>query len=185
MTQELFKIEPTMSDIFEAFKVLDKPLIEKLKLPYLYKNTDGVPIESKECLVLYIHLKRMKQMLSKKTNTAMEIANRDMKTGLLVSDDKGGKESDREFETLAIMNLDYTMDEFIGPKADAMRAKSEMYNTISSKGFVSEKDIRLDKDDSLARNMMNVYLLGCNIHSNLIDEDYMTPLTLKNKQQRK
>ena len=185
MTQELFKIEPTMSDIFEAFKVLDKPLIEKLKLPYLYKNADGVPIESKECLVLYIHLKRMKQMLSKKTNTAMEIANRDMKTGLLLSDDKGGKESDREFETLAIMNLDYTMDEFIGPKADAMRAKSEMYNTISSKGFVSEKDIRLDKDDSLARNMMNVYLLGCNIHSNLIDEDYMTPLTLKNKQQRK
>ena len=185
MTQELFKIEPTMSDIFEAFKVLDKPLIEKLKLPYLYKNADGVPIESKECLVLYIHLKRMKQMLSKKTNTAMEIANRDMKTGLLLSDDKGGKESDREFETLAIMNLDYTMDEFIGPKADAMRAKSEMYNTISSKGFVSEKDIRLDKDDSLARNMMNVYLLGCNIHSNLIDEDYMTPLTLKNKQQKK
>ena len=185
MTQELFKIEPTMSDIFEAFKVLDKPLIEKLKLPYLYKNTDDVPIESKECLVLYIHLKRMKQMLSKKTNTAMEMANRDMKTGLLVSDDKGGKESDREFETLAIMNLDYTMDEFIGPKADAMRAKSEMYNTISSKGFVSEKDIRLDKDDSLARNMMNVYLLGCNIHSNLIDEDYMTPLTLKNKQQKK
>lgn len=184
MIQELFKVEPTMSDIFEAFKVLDKPLIEKLKLPYLYKNADGVPIESKECLVLYIHLKRMKQMLSKKTNTAMEIANRDMKTGLLVSDDKGGKESDREFETLAIMNLDYTMDEFIGPKADAMRAKSEMYNTISSKGFVSEKDIRLDKDDSLARNMMNVYLLGCNIYSNLIDEDYMTPLTLKNKQNR-
>ena len=50
---------------------------------------------------------------------------------------------------------------------------------------MSEKDIRLDKDDSLARNMMNVYLLGCNIHSNLIDEDYMTPLTLKNKQQKK
>ena len=185
MTQELFKIEPTMSDIFEAFRVLDKPLMEKVKLPYLYKDSNGVPIESKECLVIYIHLKRMKQMLSKKTNTAMEIANRDMKTGLLVSDDKGGKESDREFETLAIMNLDYTMDEFIGPKADAMRAKSEMYNTISSKGFVSEKDIRLDKDDSLARNMMNVYLLGCNIHSNLIDEDYMTPLTLKNKQQKK
>ena len=73
MIQELFKIEPTMSDIFEAFKVLDKPLIEKLKLPYLYTNKDGVPVESKECLVLYIHLKRMKQMLSKKTNTAMEI----------------------------------------------------------------------------------------------------------------
>ena len=182
MIQELFKIEPTMSDIFEAFKVLDKPLIEKLKLPYLYKNKDGVPVESKECLVLYIHLKRMKQMLSKKTNTAMEIANRDMKTGLLVSDDKGGKESDREFEALAVMGLDFTIDEFSRPKADAMKAKSQMYNAISSKGFVSEKDISVDKSDSLAKNMLNVYLLGCNIHSNLIDEDYMTPLTLKNKQ---
>lgn len=184
MTQELFKIEPTMSDIFEAFRVLDKPLMEKVKLPYLYKDSNGVPIESKECLVIYIHLKRMKQMLSKKTNTAMEIANRDMKTGLLVSDDKGGKESDREFETLAIMNLDYTMDEFIGPKADAMKVKSEMYNTIASKGFVSEEDLNIEKSDSLARNMLNVYLLGCNIHSNLIDEDYMTPLTIKNKQRR-
>lgn len=182
MIQELFKIEPTMSDIFEAFKVLDKPLIEKLKLPYLYKNKDGVPVESKDCLVLYIHLKRMKQMLSKKTNTAMEIANRDMKTGLLVSDDKGGKESDREFEALAAMGLEYTIDEFSRPKADGMKAKSQMYNAISSKGFVSEKDISTDKSDSLAKNMLNVYLLGCNIHSNLVDEDYMTPLTLKNKQ---
>lgn len=185
MIQELFKIEPTMSDIFEAFKVLDKPLIEKLKLPYLFKDDNGIPIESKDCLVIYIHLKRMKQMLSKKTNTAMEITNRDMKTGLLLSDDKGGKESDREFETLAIMDLDYTMDEFIGPKADAMKAKSEMYNTIANKGFVSEEDIHRDKSDSLARNMLNVYLLGCNIQSNLVNEDYMTPLTLKNKQNRK
>ena len=184
MIQELFKIEPTMSDIFEAFKVLDKPLMEKLKLPYLYKNKSGIPVESKECLVIYIHLKRMKQMLSKKTNTAMEISNRDMKTGLLLSDDKGGKESDREFEALAAMGLEYTMDEFTRPKADAMRAKQQMYNTIASKGFVSMDDINVEKNDSLAKNMLNVYLLGCNIHSNLIDEDYMTPLTIKNRQNR-
>ena len=184
MIQELFKIEPTMSDIFEAFKVIDKPLIEKLKLPYLYTNSDGVPIESKECLVIYIHLKRMKQMLSKKTNTAMEISHRDMKTGLLLSEDKGGKESDREFESLAAMGLDYTMDEFIKPKADAMHVKSQMYNTISSKGFVSEKDLEVDKTDSLSKNMLSVYLLGANIQSNLVNEDYMTPLTLKNKQRK-
>ena len=181
MTQELFKIEPTMSDIFEAFKVLDKTLIEKLKLPYLYKNTDGVPIESKECLVLYIHLKRMKQMLSKKTNTAMEIANRDMKTGLLVSDDKGGKESDREFETLAIMNLDYTMDEFARAKADSMEAMDQMSAAILAKGYVEDADITVASDDSLGKNLMNVYLMGAHIHSNLVDIDYMNPLTAKNR----
>ena len=29
--------------------------------------------------------------------------------------------------------------------------------------------------------MLNTYLLGANIYSNLIDIDYMTPLTAKNK----
>ena len=38
-----------------------------------------------------------------------------------------------------------------------------------------------DKDDSLGKNMLNTYLLGANIYSNLIDIDYMTPLTAKNK----
>lgn len=179
---EVFKNEPSMSDIFEAFDVMKKPLLEKVKMPHLYKNSEGEPIESKECLVIYVHLKRMKQMLSKKTTVAIDIDKRDMKTGRLLGDNKGGQESDREFEALAIMGLENTMDELARPKADSMRVKSQMYSTIMNKGFVSDKDLTLDKDDSMSKNLLNVYLIGANIHSNLIDEDYLTPLTLKNKQ---
>lgn len=179
--QELFKIEPTMDQVFKAFKLLDKPLLEKVKLPYIYTNKDGVPVESKECLVIYIHIKRMKQMLTKKNNTAMNIDKRDMKTGLLVSDDKGGKETDREFESLAVMGLDYTIDEFARVKADAMEAKAEMSNTILTKGYVSDKDITVAKDDSIGKNLLNVYMIGSHIHSNLVDTDYMTPLTAQNR----
>ena len=57
-----------------------------------------------------------------------------------------------------------------------------MNNIIAAKGFVSEKDFHVDDDDSLAKNMLNVYLLGANIHSNLVDNEYMTPYTAKNKQ---
>lgn len=182
--QEIFKIEPKMSDIFEAFKFINVPLLEKVCLPHVYKNPDGVPVQTKECLVIYIHLKRMKQMLTKKNNTAINTDKRDMKTGLLTGEDKGGKETDREFESLATMGLSFTMDEFSRPRADAMEAKAQMSTTILNQGYVSEKDVNIAKDDSLAKNLLNVYLLGAHIRSNLVDINYMTPHTAKNKQSK-
>ena len=126
----------------------------------------------------------MKQMLTKKNSTALNIDKRDMKTGLLTGDDKGGKETDREFESLAVMGLEYTMDEFARPKADAMAAMAQMSNIILSQGFVSEKDIQVSKDDSIGKNLLNVYLIGAHIHSNLVDIDYYTPYTARNKQKQ-
>lgn len=182
--QEVFKVEPQMSDIIEAFKILKKPLFERVKLPYVYINSKGEPVESQEALVIVIHIKRMKQMITKKNKNALNNEHRDMKTGLLTSDDKGGKETDREFEVLAILGLDYTMDELARPKADALAAKAEMTNAILSKGYVSDSDITVTKNDSLAKNLINAYLIGAHIHSNLIDTDYMTPLTAKNKKKK-
>ena len=179
--EDVFKLEPKMYDIIEAFKVLDKPLFEKVSMPHIYQDKDGNAVESQECLVIYIHLKRMKQMNTKKMNNALNIEHRDMKTGQLVSSDKGGKETDREFETLALAGLDFTMDEFSRPKADAMQAMNQMSSTIMTQGHVSDKDIQIAKDDSIGKNALNVYLLGAHIYSNLIDIDYMTPLTAKNK----
>lgn len=178
---QAFNVEPKMYDIIEAFKVLNKPLLERVKLPYVYINKNGDPVETAECLVVYIHIKRMKQMLTKKNHNSMNIEKRDMKTGLLTSDDKGGKETDREFESLATMGLDYTMDEFARPKADALEAMTQMSNEILNKGYVSAEDITIDKTDSLGKNLLNAYLIGAHLHSNLIDTDYFTPLTLANK----
>ena len=181
---EPFKNEPKFYDIVDALKFLKVPLFEKVKLPYVYKNKNGVPVETKEAMVIYIHIKRMKQMGSLKSHTAPNITKRDMRTGLLVGEDKGGKETDREFESLATMGLDYTMDEFARPRADAMEAKAQMRNAILSKGFVSFEDIDIANYDSIGKNIFNVYLLGSHIASNLVDIDYVTPLTAKNKQKR-
>ena len=177
---KVFDVETKMPDIVNAFKVLGKPLLEKVKLPHVYEK-DGVPIESEECLVIYIHLKRMKQMATKKNHASINIEKRDMKTGLLTSDDKGGKETDREFESLATMGLDYTMDEFARAKADSMEAMDQMSAAILAKGYVEDADITVASDDSLGKNLMNVYLMGAHIHSNLVDIDYMNPLTAKNR----
>lgn len=180
---QAFNIEPKMYEIINAFKVLDKPLLERVKLPYVYQNSKGEAIETEPCVVIYIHLKRMKQMLTKKNHTSINTDKRDMKTGLLTGDDKGGKETDREFESLATMGLEYTMDEFARPKADAMNAAAQMSAEILNKGYVSDHQLNVARTDSLGKNLLNAYLIGAHIHSNLIDTDYMTPYTAKNRKQ--
>ena len=182
--EDAFKIQPKMYEIVDAFKIIDKPLLERVNFPHIYVNSNGKPVQSKECMVIYIHIKRMKQMLSKKNNASMRVGKRDMRTGLLMQEDKAAKETDREFESLASYGLDYTMDEFRTVKADAMQASAEMIATIVDKGSVSQNDYAVTKVDGLARNMLNVYLLGAGVYSNLIDREYMTPLTAKNKTKR-
>lgn len=181
---KLFEIEPTFSDIEKAAKVVGIPLLEKLSMPYLYVNKEGVPVQSKECLVVYIHVKKMKQFITKKNSMSTDISQRDMKTGLLVNFDKNGATSDREIEALAVMGLTKTMDELSRPRADAMKAKSMMYSTINTLGTVSLADTPVDADDSLAKNLLNVYLVGSLLNSNLINQDYYLPGTLKDKKKQ-
>ena len=180
---EIFKIEPKMEQIVDAFKFLNVPLIEKINLPHIYVDPKtGTPVQSKPCMVIYIHIKRMKQMLAAKSHIAVNSDKRDMKTGLLSGGDKAAKNTDREFEALAAYGLEYNMDEFSRMRADSLNAGAQADQAIVNKGYLSEKDFVVAKDDSLAKNMLNVYLMAANIHTNLIDEQYMTPLTAKNKQ---
>lgn len=181
---DIFKVEPKMYQIVDAFKILDKPLLEKLNLPHIYINQDGIPVQSQECLVIYIHIKRLKQLVAHKSHVALNTEKRDMKTGLLSGEDKGAKQTDREFEALAAFGLEYTMDELSRFRADSMRSGAEVNNIILNKGFVSDNDFNVENDDSLAKNLLNVYLIAANIHSNLVDEEYMTPYTARNKQKQ-
>ena len=62
-----------------------------------------------------------------------------------------------------------------------MNAKSKFYNQINTTGMVSQKDVPVENDDSLARNLISSYLLGAHINSNLVNtEDYL-PRTLKKR----
>lgn len=173
--------DPKIENVVKALDKIGVPLMEKVNMPYLYINKDGIPVQSQEALVVTLGLKKVKQFLSKKTAISLDLSLRDMKSGLLTGVDKNGKTSDREMESLAVMGLEKTMDEFSRPKADAMKAKNMMYNIINTKGQVSLDEIPIDIDDSLAKNLMNTYLIGAMLNSNLINQDYYLPYTLKNK----
>lgn len=177
----IFKIEPTFVEIEKAANILGVPLMEKVATPDLYVNKDGIPVNTKEALVVYLHLKKMKQFLTKKNAISTNIALRDNKTGRLVGADKNGATSDREMESLVVSGMDNTIKELSRARADSIEAKQALYNTISTLGTVSINDIPEDKTDVLSKNMMNVYMIGSHINTNLINIDNMTPQTLKNK----
>ena len=176
-----FVVEPKMYEIEDALKVLNIPLLEKIALPYLYTDKDGNPVWSKEAMVIYIHTKRMKQIITKKNSVPSSIDNRDMKTGQLVSHDKGGLETDREMEALAVMGLDKTMEELSTWRADYMDAKSSAYQTISTLGKVYRDDIPIDDMDSISKNTLNVYMTSCLLNTNILNKDYMLPKTLADR----
>ena len=176
--------EPSMDQICKALDIIKVPLLESVYLPYKYKNKDGEPMKTKPCLVVYIHEKRMKQLLTKKNGMSIDTKSRDMRTGLLTGIDKNGKESDHEFESLALSGLYSTMKELSRPRADSMNDKSVMNNTIKTLGMVKLSDLPEDLDDSLSKNLLSTYYLGAQLYTTLVNEEYMLPYTYRNKHKK-
>lgn len=172
-------VEPTMNDAEKALKVLGVPLLEEINLNFLYEDENGKPVKSQKCLVGYNYDKKVQQMITKKNKWATEIENRDMKSGRLIGQDKGAGTSEREFESLTTLGLDKTMEEFMKPKADAMLSKNVMYSNIASTGMVRLEDLPNEIDDSLSKNLMNVFMIGSHLETNLINQDNYTMNTLK------
>lgn len=177
-------VEPSMDDAKEALKYIGVPLMEKIVEPYIYTNKDGVPVNTKECLVVYIHHKPVQQFITKKNKWSIDTSNRDMKSGRLVGADKGAVTSDREFESMAVQGMDKTMREFYTIKADTMSAKNLANNIIGTTGMLRLDDIPIDRDDSLSKNLMSVYMIGAHINSNLLNEGNYTQYTLNKRKPR-
>lgn len=178
---KVFDIDPHIKQIIDALHFLNVPVSETVNMPFLYKNKDGVPVKSHEVLVVYLPLKRLKQMVQKKTGYSTDISKRDYRTGLLIDTDKNGNSTDREFESLVTLNLPETLKELSTYRADAMEAKSKFYGEINATGMVSQKDVPVQTEDSIARNLISAYLLGCHIESNLINTGDYLPRTLKKR----
>jgi hypothetical protein len=179
-----FEIEPNMDQIYKAAKILQVPITEKVSLPYLYESRDGKPIWSKECLVIYTNIKKMKQFITKKNSMSLDINDRDMRTGLLNGVDKNGKMSDREFESLVVNGNDLTIKEFSRFRADAMEQKSQALNSINLTGRVSLNDLKSEVDEVLSKNMLDVYFMGAHLKTNLLTDSYELNATIKNKGRR-
>lgn len=184
LQQSVFDVELNPKRCIDGLKAINVPILENVSNPQLYKNNNGTPVSTThKAMVGYINLKKLKQIVTKKSGYNTNIDVRNPKTGQIVGNSKG-VESDRELETLVLQNMDATIKEFTRAKADDMEAKNKMYNQINTTGQVSLKDLSSPKSSQVARSTVDVYLIGSGLMSNLIEEDYMTPYTLANKKMR-
>ena len=65
-----------------------------------------------------------------------------------------------------------------------MNAKSIAYQTISTLGRISESEIPIDEEDSIAKNTLNAYMVSALINTNILNKDYMLPKTLADRKQK-
>ena len=182
---EVFKTEPNMEKIKKALDYLGVPMLEKISLPHLYTDENGNAPYTKEALVVYTPCMKMQQFNIKKSSMSTDISKRSMTDGLLMMQDKNGNTSDREFESLVVIGAEKTMKELSTIRADSMTAKGSAINKIATTGILYQKDYKVTREESLARNKSNVYFLGAGLNSNLINEgDYLIN-TLKKQGYRK
>lgn len=178
-----FKNEPSYQDIEAAAKLINVPLEEYVYLP-MEKTSEGEPIRTKfKVPVGYLHIKRLQQIVSKKTNYSTSISKRNSMTNQVTGESKVARNSDMETQALYAMESNLIAKELLGARADNQSKKLAMYNMISRDGFVSQTAI--DEAGSIfersSLNMIDMYLLGCGLKSDLVTNDNVLPITVLKK----
>ena len=150
------KNQITMKSIEKAAKFLNVPLEEYVYIRH--KSEDGTPVRTPfRVPVLYIHLKRMQQLLSKKAKTSVDIMNgggRSRITGSLDSKHKSGRFTDADTTALISITSDTMVKdkvtgleaspivkEFLGSRGDNLMDKAIMQQNIALTGEVSQHEI--------------------------------------------
>lgn len=162
-------------NIEKAAKFLKVPLFERVYLPHINHDLDNITVTPEPVMVGYIHEKRMMQMLSKKNSGSTSIKNRSPLTGTVKDDDKNGRNSDVETYSMLASGAEASLAEFLGPRADDMTAKNQMYSSLAENGYVSLKDLTSDKRNKTSLNTLNIYFLQQGFKTNLIGSGNLLP----------
>ena len=161
----------------KAAKVLNIPLMEYVYLPHLTMDKKRVIVSKEKCLVGYINVKRTQQLLYKKNGISVSNEKRSATTGQVVHKDKQARDSDIEASLLVSLGADKILQEIHGPRADDMVMKREMYQSISSKGYVQLDELTNLSTNKVTLNTVNTYLLSMMLKSDLVSDSYILPKT--------
>lgn len=193
------KNQITMDSIEETSKFLNVPLEEYLYLRH--KTEDGETIRLPEKVpVMYIHLKRMQQLLSKKNISNVDIDSGNVRsriTGGLNSTSKSGRFTDSDTQALlsatsetgsTVISEDGQeipvypiMSELMHMRGDNNLLRSNMLQQIAFSGEVSidraaEAVAKMPAGSTRgqATHTLDIYYLGAGIKTDLINELYLT-----------
>jgi len=164
-----FERDLNLSNVLSCAKKLNIPLFEYVALPHINGSTEeDVVVTPEKVPVGYIHPKRMQQLLIKKNTGSISISKRNQKTGQVIGEDKNATNSNVETYSMVATGSTQGLRELMGPRADNMKAKNEMYNAIQRDGFVSLDELSNNQEDKIALNTMDIYFMLQGLRTNLV-----------------
>lgn len=170
--------EPSLKDVQKAAQFIGTPLEEYVYFPG--DGVDGKAIRTQRPVpVGYLHIKRLQQILQKKTAFSFDISKRSQITGQVTGDSKVARQSDAEAYALTAIGADETLKELMGPRADNMKKKSQMYQQIATDGTVKMRELEGDTSQNATLNAVDIFLTGAGLMTDLVTEGDLLVATLK------
>jgi len=158
----------TIENIEKCAKYLNIPLLERVALPYATMDPNNILVTPTPVPVGYIHEKRMPQTLMKKSAGSISREKRSAKTGTVKGDDKNARNTDTETYSMIAVGAEQALREFMGPRADDMKAKTQLYSALNRKGYVSLDELESGPEDKVALNTFDAYFAMQGLITNLV-----------------
>ena len=163
-----FERDLSLENIFKCAEYMNIPLFEHVAVPHINGSVDDAIVTPEPVPVGYIHAKRMQQTLLKKNTGSISNDKRNPKTGLVYGEDRNAMTSNVETYSMVASGATNALRELMGPRADNMRAKTEMYRRINQDGYVSLDDLPNDQRDKVAINSLDTYFTIQGFGTNLV-----------------
>ena len=157
-----------LDNVIKCAEYQKVPLFEYVAVPHINGSLDNVVVTPEPVPVGYIHAKRLQQTLLKKNTGSISIKKRNSITGQVMNEDKNARNSNVETYSLVASGADNALKEFMGPRADDMKAKNQMYSDIARDGFVSLENLDNDPANKVALNSLDVYFTMQGFRTNLV-----------------
>ena len=168
---EEFERDLKIQDVFRASDELNIPLFEYVALPHINGSAEeDVVVTPEPVPVGFIHAKRLQQTALKKNTGSIHTDSRSAISGLVTGDDKNAINSNVETYALTATNSKMAIKELLGPRADAMIAKNEMYSNIQRDGYCSLEDLTKTQDKPTL-NSIEAYFELMMLQTNLVNPD--------------
>ena len=159
-------------NVTKAAEYLKIPLFEYIYVPHNSADPEH-PIRSKQpVLVGYLNVKRVQQLVTKKTGLTLDDKDRDEATGRLKGDSKGGMMTAIENEVLAGMGATDVMSDLLGARADNVEEYNNMLKEIAETGNCKLEDCKTGIYDKPSLLHADIFFMCMGIKTDLISESY-------------
>lgn len=172
--------EPKLSDVRKALKFVGSDTEEYVY--YRHETLNGDPVRtSKKVPVVYLHIKKLRQVLSKKNSYSFDVSKRSALTDQVSGEDKISRNSDSESYALLAVGATNILKEISGARADHATARNAMYNSISTKGFTRLDELPRDMTEKASINILDTFLTSAGLKSDIMTEGLLLTQTMIKK----